>query len=75
METQDGWDGAAAMKYLFAPWSMTMLAVMVLVLSVVGYFLTVNPRVLAMNDCTRGLPNAEKQVACAEAIFGGQTND
>lgn len=29
-----------------------------------------DPRVGAMEDCTRGFPEAERQVACAKAIFG-----
>ncbi len=31
-----------------------------------------DPRIAAMNACVRGIPDAQKQIECARAIFGGK---
>ena len=34
-----------------------------------------DPKVAAMEMCTRGIPNVEKQTTCANAIFGIEKNN
>lgn len=46
------------------------IAVMVIAVCITTYQLAVDPRIKAMQSCTRGFPDSSKQVACAKAIFG-----
>ena len=46
------------------------IAVMVVAVCITTYQLAVDPRIKAMQSCTRGFPDSSKQVACAKAIFG-----
>jgi hypothetical protein len=46
------------------------LIMCVIVICVTVYHLFVDPRVAAMEECSRGISDSVKQVECAKAIFG-----
>ena len=74
MEKETGRNGGGAMtrkaEMEMPVAALLIFAMLVLAIGFIVYQLSVDPRVLAMDECTRGLPNAKHQLECAREIYG-----